>query len=46
MAYIPENASLIDNPVSIAPGFAIKNIFVFPGVPEILKIMFKDICNN
>ena len=42
MAYIPENASLIDNPVSIAPGFAIKNIFVFPGVPEILKIMFKD----
>ena len=42
MAYIPENASLIDNPVSIAPGFAIKNIFVFPGVPEIFQIMFKD----
>jgi len=42
MAYVPEGALLIDNPVSIAPGYAIKNVFVFPGVPKILQIMFKD----
>ncbi len=41
MAYLPETASLIDNPVSIAPGFQIKNVYVFPGVPKILQIMFE-----
>ena len=39
MAYLPSKAKLIDNPVSIAPGFFIENIFVFPGVPRILEIM-------
>ena len=42
MAYLPENAILIDNPVSVAPGFSIENIFVFPGVPKILQVMFKE----
>ena len=42
MAYLPETASLIDNPVSIAPGFQIKNVYVFPGVPKILQIMFEE----
>ena len=42
MAYMPENVILIDNPVSVAPGFSIENIFVFPGVPKILQVMFKE----
>ena len=28
MAYIPQGASLLDNPVSSAPGFCIENVFV------------------
>ena len=42
MAYMPENSTLIDNPVSVAPGFSIENIFVFPGVPKIMQVMFKE----
>ena len=40
MAYMPRGSKLIDNPVSFAPGFNIKNIFVFPGVPQIMESMF------
>ena len=43
MAYIPSRAKLIDNPVSIAPGFFIENVFVFPGVPKILEVMLEDV---
>ena len=34
MAYLPSKATLIDNPVSIAPGFSMENVHVFPGVPK------------
>ena len=43
MAFVPSRARLIDNPVSIAPGFYIENVFVFPGVPKILEVMLKDV---
>ena len=43
MAYIPSRAKLIDNPVSIAPGFYLENVFVFPGVPKILEVMLMDV---
>ena len=43
MAIIPKGASLIDNPVSIAPGFNIKNVYVFAGVPKIMQSMFHSI---
>ena len=43
MAFVPSKAKLIDNPVSIAPGFYIENVFVFPGVPKILEVMLKDV---
>ena len=43
MAYLPSKAKLIDNPVSIAPGFYIENVFVFPGVPKILEVMLIDV---
>ena len=39
MAKIPENAKLIYNPSSGAPGFIVKNVFCLPGVPSILKSM-------
>ena len=43
MAYVPSRAKLIDNPVSIAPGFYIENVFIFPGVPKILEVMLMDV---
>ena len=41
MADIPETATLIDNPLSAAPGFIIGNVHVLPGVPAILQAMFE-----
>ncbi len=40
MAHVPEGATLIDNPVSTAPGFQIGNVFVLAGVPAICRAMF------
>ena len=42
MAYMPKGSELIDNPVSVAPGFMIENIYVFPGVPKILEVMIDE----
>jgi molybdenum cofactor synthesis domain-containing protein len=39
MADTPEGAELIDNPVSVAPGFTVENVHVLPGVPSILQAM-------
>jgi molybdenum cofactor synthesis domain-containing protein len=41
MAYLPRTASLLDNPVSSAPGFRIENVFVMAGVPKIFQAMFE-----
>lgn len=43
MARIPDGASLIDNPVSAAPGFRLENVFVLPGVPRILQAMLPEV---
>jgi molybdenum cofactor synthesis domain-containing protein len=40
MANTPEGATLIDNPVSAAPGFQVANVFVMAGVPKIMQAMF------
>ncbi len=40
MAQVPDGATLIDNPVSIAPGFQIGNVFVLAGVPAVCRAMF------
>ena len=40
MAHVPDGATLIDNPVSTAPGFQIGNVFVLAGVPAICRAMF------
>ncbi len=39
MARVPEGATLIDNPVSAAPGFSIRNVHVMAGVPRIFEAM-------
>ena len=43
MARTPEGASLIDNPVSKAPGFRIENVHVMAGVPKIMQAMMDAI---
>ncbi len=43
MANIPEGGSLIDNPVSAAPGFQVGNVFVLAGVPAIMRAMFEGL---
>ncbi len=40
MATMPRGASLIDNAISIAPGFTIGNVHVMAGVPRIMQSMF------
>ena len=39
MARIPEGAVLIENPVSVAPGFSIGNVHVMAGVPSVFEAM-------
>ena len=43
MADVPQGATLVDNPVSKAPGYRIDNVFVFAGIPRILQAMFDGI---
>lgn len=43
MANVPEGGTLIDNPISRAPGFQIGNVFVMAGVPKIMQAMFGGI---
>ncbi len=43
MARIPDGASLIDNPVSKAPGFQIENVYVMAGVPTVFKAMLASV---
>ena len=43
MARIPEGATLIDNPVSVAPGFTIGNVHVMAGVPRIFEAMLAGV---
>lgn len=41
MARIPNGASLIENPISKAPGFRIGNVHVMAGVPIIMRAMLE-----
>ncbi len=43
MTRIAEGATLIDNPVSIAPGFQIENVFVMAGVPKVMQAMLEEL---
>ena len=46
MVWMPENAKLILNPTSGAPGFSVENVFCLPGVPSILKSMLGGLTNS
>jgi molybdenum cofactor synthesis domain-containing protein len=46
MARIPDGATLIDNPVSTAPGFTIKNVNVMAGVPSVFEAMVASVISK
>jgi molybdenum cofactor synthesis domain-containing protein len=46
MVWMPQNAELILNPTSGAPGFSVENVFCLPGVPSILKSMLGGLKNR
>lgn len=46
MALIPVGATLIDNPISKAPGFQIHNVFVLAGVPSVMQAMFDSLAGR
>ncbi len=46
MIWMPQNADLILNPTSGAPGFKVDNVFCLPGVPSILKSMLGGLTNK
>lgn len=46
MAKTPEGATLIDNPISTAPGFQVENVFVMAGVPSIMRAMLEGVKGN
>ncbi|WP_370254897.1 competence/damage-inducible protein A [Nioella sp.] len=43
MARIPDGAALIDNPVSTAPGFTLRNVHVMAGVPSVFEAMVASV---
>ena len=43
MARLPNGSDLIANPVSVAPGFRIKNVHVMAGVPSIFQAMMDNV---
>jgi len=46
MARIPDGAVLIDNPVSVAPGFSMENVHVMAGVPRIFEAMLAGVLSQ
>lgn len=46
MADLPVGCELIENSVTHAPGFKIKNIYVFAGIPKILHAMFESVAHE
>lgn len=43
MAHTPEGATLVDNPISRAPGFRVENVIVMAGIPAVMRAMFEAI---
>lgn len=46
MARIPDGASLVDNPISKAPGFRLENVFVMAGIPLIVNAMLESLSSE
>ena len=43
MARMPCGAVLIPNPVSVAPGFVVSNVYVMAGVPSVFQAMLAEV---
>ena len=43
MARTPMGASLVENPISKAPGFRVENVYVLAGIPAICQAMFHSL---
>src|SRR6185503_11204219 len=43
MAQVPDGAVLLPNPISRAPGFRVGNVYVLPGVPQIMQAIFNEL---
>jgi molybdenum cofactor synthesis domain-containing protein len=46
MARIPDGATLIDNPLSTAPGFTLGNVHVMAGVPAVFQAMVASLLSR
>jgi molybdenum cofactor synthesis domain-containing protein len=42
MARVPHGGTLVDNPISVAPGFQMENVFTFAGIPKVAEAMFQS----
>lgn len=40
MTKLPEDAKIIRNPISLAPGFIVENVYVMAGIPNVMQAMF------
>ena len=43
MARIPDTAELVENRVSVAPGFKIGNVIVMAGIPQVMQVMLDSV---
>jgi len=43
MVMLPDGAVPIENPISVAPGFYIENVYVMAGIPNVMQAMFDSV---
>lgn len=43
MAEVPVGCTLVHNPISKAPGFRLENVYVFAGIPSVMRAMFDQV---
>lgn len=43
MVTLPEDCTLIDNSVGVAPGFQLENVFVLAGIPGVMQAMLEAV---
>jgi molybdenum cofactor synthesis domain-containing protein len=43
MTMLPQGAIPVENPISVAPGFQIGNVFVMAGIPNVMQAMFDSL---
>ena len=43
MARIPDGAEIVENKVSVAPGFKLENVIVMAGIPAVMQVMLDSV---